>query len=94
MIVDRYKRKFKNNAEALQPPVGAPLVSNCQAENKQPYNNLVTGCRVMPECQQCGAHVTSRFRRVFGNNDGEVYGCRECMKSTDLLNGEGTHDQI
>ncbi|MHC3439176.1 DUF7563 family protein [Natrialbaceae archaeon A-gly3] len=48
----------------------------------------------MPECQQCGAHVTNRFRRVFGNNDGDVYGCRECMKSTDLLNGEGTQDQV
>jgi predicted SprT family Zn-dependent metalloprotease len=41
----------------------------------------------MPECRNCGGHVTARFRRVFGDNDGEVWGCRECMGSTEIVNG-------
>lgn len=41
----------------------------------------------MAECDRCGAHVTPRFRRVFGGNDGEVRGCPECMDVVDIING-------
>ncbi|RKD85231.1 DUF7563 family protein [Halopiger aswanensis] len=46
----------------------------------------------MPKCQNCGAHVTARYRRVFGDNNGEVHGCRECMSTTDIINGKATQD--
>lgn len=41
----------------------------------------------MPECQKCGGHVTDRFRRVFGANDGEVYGCHDCLGPSEIRNG-------
>ena len=44
----------------------------------------------MPECQNCGSHVTARFEKVFGDNDGDVWGCRECMETTEIVNGEAT----
>ncbi|WP_459889400.1 DUF7563 family protein [Halostagnicola bangensis] len=46
----------------------------------------------MPECQTCRSHVTARFERVFGDNDGVVHGCRECMGTTELVNGEALED--
>ncbi|WP_133412191.1 DUF7563 family protein [Natrarchaeobaculum sulfurireducens] len=50
----------------------------------------VSGGTTMPECQNCGSHVTARFERVFGDNDGNVHGCRECMGTTEIVNGEAT----
>lgn len=41
----------------------------------------------MVECQNYGGHITDRFRRVLGNNDGDVYGCRECIGFIELING-------
>lgn len=38
----------------------------------------------MPECGNCGSHVTKDFVRVFGCN-GEVNGCVECTTFNDLL---------
>lgn len=42
----------------------------------------------MPTCAACGEHVTARFQRVFAGNDGEVYGCPDCMEMTAIVNGE------
>ena len=42
---------------------------------------------MMADCARCGAHVTERFRRVFGANDGEAYGCPECLERTEIING-------
>jgi hypothetical protein len=39
-------------------------------------------------CNNCGAFVTRRFSRVFGDNAGEVYGCLDCGTARDLHNGE------
>lgn len=36
----------------------------------------------MPECKECGAHVTPDFVRVFGV-DGEVHGCTNCEAQGD-----------
>lgn len=41
----------------------------------------------MAECANCGGHVTERFRRVFGDNDGAVHGCPSCMGTTEIVNG-------
>ncbi|WP_425601075.1 DUF7563 family protein [Halosolutus halophilus] len=41
----------------------------------------------MPDCHSCGAFVTSRFARVFGDNDHEVYGCRQCLPVSDIVDG-------
>jgi len=41
----------------------------------------------MPECENCGGHVTADFRRVFAGNDGRVYGCRACLDTTEIVNG-------
>ncbi|WP_445668786.1 DUF7563 family protein [Natronoarchaeum rubrum] len=32
----------------------------------------------MTYCQSCGAHVSDRFARVCGDNDGRVWNCPEC----------------
>jgi len=42
----------------------------------------------MATCENCGGHVTDRFRQVFGGNDGWVYGCRECLDKTEIVNGK------
>jgi hypothetical protein len=43
----------------------------------------------MPTCENCEAHVTPDFRRVFGDpNTGAVHGCPRCMTNTEILNGE------
>lgn len=39
------------------------------------------------ECQHCGGHVTDSYARVFGTNDGEVYGCHDCLDTTEIING-------
>lgn len=39
-------------------------------------------------CQRCGTAVSLRFRKVFGGNDGTVYGCPECMTLSELCEGE------
>lgn len=35
----------------------------------------------MPECQGCGAHVSTRFARVMGDNNGEVHACLNCSSN-------------
>lgn len=41
-------------------------------------------------CENCGAYVTKQFVRVFGSNDGSVYGCMSCSTGRDLREGGGT----
>lgn len=36
-------------------------------------------------CRNCGAFVTARFARVFGDNRDVVHECPECASSTQLL---------
>lgn len=33
----------------------------------------------MASCDNCGTFVTPDYARVFGDNDGVVHGCPECM---------------
>lgn len=40
----------------------------------------------MPECEECGSHVTHAYARAFGNNDGEVHGCLECKPNYEAMN--------
>ena len=40
-------------------------------------------------CRKCGAFVTSRFARVFGDNEDEVNGCLECRTAAQLFAGHG-----
>lgn len=42
------------------------------------------------QCRNCGAYVSSRFARVFGNNEDVVFGCIECSTLRDLQQGAGT----
>lgn len=41
------------------------------------------------QCQNCGTYVTKQFVRVFGANDGSVYGCLSCLTLRDLREGGG-----
>lgn len=43
----------------------------------------------MTRCRNCGAHVTERFARVFGNNGNQVHGCLDCSVNTELYDGGG-----
>lgn len=38
----------------------------------------------MPECPTCEEHVSPRFVRVFGNNEGVIPGCTECISGREL----------
>jgi len=41
----------------------------------------------MNECTTCGAPVSARFARVYGDNQDDVYGCPSCMRRQDLNEG-------
>jgi hypothetical protein len=32
----------------------------------------------MAECQNCGSHVSKRFARVMGDNNGKIHACPSC----------------
>lgn len=38
-------------------------------------------------CRNCGSHVTPRFHRVFGPNEGDVLACYSCTTLEDIRNG-------
>ena len=40
-------------------------------------------------CRNCGAHVSDRFRRVFGDRDNVMHRCPECDTFTRLKRGSG-----
>jgi len=41
----------------------------------------------MTSCSNCGAFVTDRFARVFGDNDEKVHACSDCEGDTAVRNG-------
>jgi hypothetical protein len=43
----------------------------------------------MATCERCGAFVSTDFARVFGTNDGTVYGCLDCTEGR-VVGGETT----
>lgn len=51
-----------------------------------PIENTATASE-KNRCQECGANVTPRWRKVFGNNENEVYGCPDCTNSVERRNG-------
>jgi predicted SprT family Zn-dependent metalloprotease len=38
----------------------------------------------MSQCKNCGEHVSERFRRVFGDEHGEVYACPNCSANAGI----------
>lgn len=38
----------------------------------------------MPNCQQCGGHISQDFARVFGDNNDDVHACHGCTVQQDL----------
>lgn len=46
----------------------------------------------MPECENCGGHVTPDFARVFGSNDNDVQACIECATFEKIQNGHAGRD--
>lgn len=36
----------------------------------------------MPECNNCGAHVTEKYAQIFGNRDDEVEECLHCVEGS------------
>ena len=43
---------------------------------------------MVPICKNCESFVTTDFVRVFGTNDGDVFGCADCMPFRELMMGE------
>lgn len=43
-------------------------------------------------CRQCGEYVSSRFAKVFGDNEDNVYRCIECSSFREL-NGGGVRNR-
>jgi len=48
----------------------------------------------MPECSNCGGHVTEQFARVFGDRDDVVHGCVECSSFRELQEGAAAGRQV
>ena len=42
----------------------------------------------MPECDNCGAHVTSKYVKIFGRN-GEIAACLHCNYRREISDGGG-----
>lgn len=43
----------------------------------------------MPRCANCGAFVSERFARVFGDDDHRVSACLECASMRAIREGAG-----
>ncbi|WP_425498429.1 DUF7563 family protein [Natrinema soli] len=43
----------------------------------------------MAHCDNCGNHVTDRYKRVFSANDGTLHACSNCRDTAEMLGGEG-----
>lgn len=41
----------------------------------------------MPRCETCNGFVSAEFVRVFGTNDGRVYGCPDCESAREIFRG-------
>ncbi|WP_449272291.1 DUF7563 family protein [Halorussus marinus] len=46
----------------------------------------------MPECSNCGSHVTSTFVRVFAVDENNIHGCPSCMTYAEISDGESTEE--
>ena len=42
-------------------------------------------------CENCDAHVSRPFVRVFGDNEGTLHRCLECTTFRELQDGAGSH---
>lgn len=38
-------------------------------------------------CKRCGTAVSKAFRKVFGDNENDAYGCRDCYSLKELCEG-------
>jgi hypothetical protein len=38
----------------------------------------------MPTCDNCDAHVSNRFARVFADPDGELHACPDCAANAGI----------
>ncbi|WP_425498425.1 DUF7563 family protein [Natrinema soli] len=43
----------------------------------------------MPECSNCGAHVTEQYKRVFADNTGTLHACPNCRSQCERYHGAG-----
>ncbi|WP_455363929.1 DUF7563 family protein [Natronococcus wangiae] len=43
----------------------------------------------MPECSNCGSHVTEQYKRVFADNTGTLYACPNCRDQHERYHGAG-----
>ncbi|AHG04021.1 hypothetical protein HALDL1_10730 [Halobacterium sp. DL1] len=47
----------------------------------------------MPQCRNCGSHVTVQFARVFGDNQDSVHNCMDCVPNAELDDGAASNSQ-
>ena len=45
----------------------------------------------MPECENCGSHISERFKLVFGDESGAIYACVNCSANAGI--GETTRNR-
>ncbi|WP_449271922.1 DUF7563 family protein [Haloterrigena salifodinae] len=43
----------------------------------------------MAHCDNCDAHVTEAYHRVFAANDGTLHACSNCRGQTEMFSGAG-----
>jgi predicted nucleic acid-binding Zn-ribbon protein len=47
----------------------------------------------MKKCKNCGASVSSKFARVFGNDEDEVFECPTCASFSALVRGRAAKSE-
>ena len=45
----------------------------------------------MPQCRNCGSHVTVQFAKVFGDNQDTVHNCMSCVPNAELDDGAASN---
>ncbi len=47
----------------------------------------------MAHCDNCNAHVTEAYHRVFSDNQGKLHACSHCHDQAEMLDGAGVGPQ-
>lgn len=58
--------------------------SRVQSRSFLPSTHYVVMDRTMPECDNCGSHVSERFVRVFADTDGRLEACPNCSSNAGI----------
>ncbi|ELY73226.1 DUF7563 family protein [Natrinema pallidum] len=71
-------------AEAEDADLETPTEDDRTRSERPQWTPTGTESASAPTCQNCGAQVTPRFARVFGDNDDIAHACPDCTDNRRL----------